>query len=162
MARRRALPGMTALAGVGAGFLGLWPRGRTATAGRATSLSAPHTDPEWRSCHTPSAYDALRRQGTEVSLSSKLVFATPAGACASALPLFASQTRCDNDTGRPGCWQPLPPAVAERDITRFEMDCPEVHCVKCGGYPGHGFPDGPPAAGLRYCTNGVVRPFDTA
>lgn len=165
MAKRRELLGLTVLAGVGAGFVGLWPRDRTAGEAQATAFPVTHTDGEWRSLLSPAAYDVLRRQGTEFPFSSKLDFETRAGtyACAGcALPLFSSQTKYDSHTGWPSFWQPLPHAVAESNDASFGMDRTEVHCTQCGGHLGHVFTDGPPPTGLRYCMNGVALSFKAA
>jgi peptide-methionine (R)-S-oxide reductase len=165
MAKRRELLGMTVLAGVGVGVLGLWPRDRTTGVAQATTFPVFHTDAEWRSLLSPAAYDVLRRQGTEIPFSSQLDVETRVGtyACAGcALPLFSSKTKFDSHTGWPSFWQPLPQAVAESNDASFGMGRTEVHCVQCGGHLGHVFPDGPPPTGLRYCMNGVALSFKAA
>jgi peptide-methionine (R)-S-oxide reductase len=160
MAKRRELFGITVLAS--AGLIGLWPRHRTAKAVQSVVIPMTHTDAEWRSLLSPAAYNALRRQGTEMPFSSKLDFETRRGtyACAGcALSVFSSDTKYDSHTGWPSFWQPLAHAVAESNDTSFGMNRTEVHCVRCGGHLGHVFPDGPPPTGLRYCINGVALTF---
>ncbi len=163
MVKRRALLGMTILAG--AGLFGLLSRHRAATAAPSAAFPVMHTDAEWRVLLSPAAYEVLRQQGTEIPFSSKLDFETRAGtyACTGcALPLFSSDAKYDSRTGWPSFWEPLAHAVAENRGTSLGVDRTEIHCVGCGGHLGHVFPDGPRPTGLRYCMNGAAVTFTAA
>ncbi len=123
------------------------------------------TDAQWKERLPPSAYDVLRREGTERPGTSPLNAEKRKGAfhCAGCdLPLFSSDAKFESGTGWPSFWQPLPGAVASK--TDFKMIIPrtEYHCVRCEGHQGHIFDDGPKPTGKRYCNNGVALKFVAA
>ena len=120
------------------------------------------SDAEWQSRLSASAYDVLRREGTERPYSSPLNREHRSGrfACAGCdAALFSSATKFDSHTGWPSFWQPLEGAVGESRDTMLGMVRTEVHCGACGGHLGHVFNDGPRPTGLRYCMNGVAMRF---
>ena len=134
----------------------------TRGADTAAGYRVVHSDAEWRKILSPSAYDVLRREGTEPPFTSPLLHEKRAGIfhCAGcALPLYSSATKFDSGTGWPSFWDHLPHAIQTREDTSFGMVRTEVHCSQCGGHLGHVFPDGPPPTGLRYCINGVALSF---
>jgi len=129
---------------------------------------APETYPfqlpeeEWRQRLSPSAFQVLRKHGTERAGTSPLNLEKRAGVfhCAGCdQPLFASDTKFESGTGWPSFWQPLDGAVGETEDRSFFMVRTEVHCSNCGGHLGHVFPDGPRPTGMRYCMNGVSLAF---
>jgi len=128
----------------------------------AESFPLQLSEEEWRRKLTPSAYQVLRKHGTERAGTSPLnqekrsgVF-TCAG-CGQAL--FAADTKFESGTGWPSFFAPLDGAVGESEDSSFFMRRVEVHCSNCGGHLGHVFPDGPRPTGLRYCMNGVSMDF---
>jgi hypothetical protein len=94
MTKRHALPGMTALAGVGAGFPGSWRQDRIVMAERASTCPATLTHAEWHSPLSPAAHDALCCRGAEIRFSSEAVILAAAAAC--------SRDRQRMDRGRGG------------------------------------------------------------
>jgi peptide-methionine (R)-S-oxide reductase len=149
-------------------LLGLSPL--LASVARAASASPEkfevmHSDAEWRSLLSPSAYNVLRQEGTELPYTSALNSEHRAGvfSCAGcALPLYSSKTKFESHTGWPSFWQPLDNAIKTREDDSLGMARTEVHCKRCGGHLGHVFDDGPKPTGLRYCMNGVAMKFTPA
>jgi peptide-methionine (R)-S-oxide reductase len=134
----------------------------TRGANNAAGYRVVHSDAEWRKILSPSAYDVLRREGTEPPFTSPLLHEKRAGIfrCAGcALPLYSSATKFDSGTGWPSFWDHLPHAIQTREDDSLGMVRTEVHCSQCGGHLGHVFPDGPPPTGLRYCMDGVALSF---
>ena len=150
--------GLSALACAAIGFLGSSARRAQA----AEVFEVTHTDAEWRKLLTPSQYEVLRNEGTEVPFSSPLNAEHRQGrfACAGcSLDLFSSKTKFDSGTGWPSFWKPLDNAVRETKDTTLGMVRTEIHCRRCGGHLGHVFDDGPKPTGLRYCMDGVAMKF---
>jgi peptide-methionine (R)-S-oxide reductase len=140
----------------------LTPVARAAQAGATEKYEVMHTDAEWRSLLSPSAYNVLRQEGTELPYSSALNSEHRTGifACiACSQQLYSSKTKFDSHTGWPSFWQPLDNAVKTREDNALGMTRTEVHCKRCGGHLGHVFDDGPKPTGLRYCMNGVAMKF---
>jgi peptide-methionine (R)-S-oxide reductase len=137
--------------------------------GRRGGVAAPgavfrvrHTDAEWQRLLSPTAFDVLRRQGTEPPWSSPLLHVSGPGrfTCAGCTwPLFDIATKYDSGTGWPSFWAPMTGAVQTRTDRTLMMSRNEVHCANCGGHLGHVFDDGPRPTGLRYCMNGVALTF---
>jgi peptide-methionine (R)-S-oxide reductase len=133
-----------------------------ATPSLAATFEVTHTDAEWRKLLSPSEYNILRRQGTEVPFTSPLLNEHRKGTflCRGcALPLFASSTKYDSGTGWPSFWQPLPHAIETSSDSAWIEFRTEVHCRRCGGHLGHVFDDGPKPTGLRYCMDGLALTF---
>ncbi|HEY0303066.1 MAG TPA: peptide-methionine (R)-S-oxide reductase MsrB [Rhizomicrobium sp.] len=131
----------------------------------AKTFEVTHSEAEWRRLLSPSAYHILREQGTEQPYSSPLLNEHRKGTflCAGcALPLFASNTKFDSETGWPSFWQPLPNAIETTTDRSWLVTRTEVHCRRCGGHLGHVFDDGPKPTGLRYCMDGVALKFKPA
>ncbi|MEJ0043321.1 MAG: peptide-methionine (R)-S-oxide reductase MsrB [Rhizomicrobium sp.] len=131
----------------------------------AKTFEVTHSDAEWRRLLSPAAYHVLREQGTEQPYSSPLLDEHRKGTflCAGcALPLFASNTKFDSETGWPSFWQPLPHAIETTTDRSWLVTRTEVHCRRCGGHLGHVFDDGPKPTGLRYCMDGVALKFKPA
>ena len=136
--------------------------GAASDAAPAGKFEIEKSDAEWRKLLTPAQYDVLRKHGTERAGTSPLNAEKRKGtfACAGCdLPLFASDTKYESNTGWPSFWQPLPDAVGTSVDRSFFMTRTEVHCRRCGGHLGHVFEDGPKPTGLRYCMNGVALKF---
>ena len=126
------------------------------------TFSVNHTDEEWRTKLSPSAYQVLRKHGTERAGTSPLNAEKRHGRfiCAGCgQELFGSDTKFESGTGWPSFYQPLEGAVGTSDDRSFFMSRTEVHCSKCGGHLGHVFPDGPQPTGERYCMNGAAMDF---
>lgn len=143
--------------------------GALAWLGRPAGAVAPATDPrfrlsaaEWRKRLGPEAYSILREEGTERPYTSPLLKEKRAGtyACAGcALPLYASKTKYESNTGWPSFWAALPGGTATSTDRKLGFERVEVHCKRCGGHLGHIFEDGPNPTGKRHCINGVALRF---
>lgn len=121
------------------------------------------TDKEWEKLLSPSAYDVLRRKGTEPPFSSPLNDEHRRGVfvCAACgLSLFPSAYKFDSGTGWPSFFDVLPGHVETQEDRELLEPRTEYHCARCGGHQGHVFNDGPPPTGLRYCNNGVALRFE--
>ncbi|MFN2287198.1 MAG: peptide-methionine (R)-S-oxide reductase MsrB [Chromatocurvus sp.] len=116
----------------------------------------------WRDKLSSSAYDVLRKEGTERPFTSPLNEEKRDGLylCAGCdLPLFTSAMKFDSGTGWPSFFTAIPEHMGtSRD---FKMIWPrtEYHCTRCGGHQGHVFKDGPEPTGERWCNNGVALRF---
>jgi peptide-methionine (R)-S-oxide reductase len=122
------------------------------------------TDEEWRARLTAEQYAVLRRQGTERAWTGPYLDEKAPGVyrCAGCdAELFRSDAKFDSGSGWPSF---VEPAATDSVETRLDvshgMRREEVVCARCGGHLGHVFPDGPGAAGLRYCINGCALAFD--
>ncbi len=123
----------------------------------------PRSEAEWREKLGEERYRVLRQAGTEAPWSGELLGnkATGEYRCAGCGErLFDSDTKYDSGSGWPSFTAPADDgAVAEIEDRSHGMRRVEVRCAKCEGHLGHVFPDGPGAAGLRYCINSASLEF---
>lgn len=114
-------------------------------------------DAEWRRLLTPEQYRVLRKQGTEPPFCGNLLDNKQEGAyvCAGCgLPLFASNSKFNSQSGWPSFFQPIAPNnVVQHADDSHGMRRVEIVCARCDGHLGHVFPDGPRPTGLRFCLN---------
>mgnify|MGYP005748497813 FL=1 len=75
--------------------------------------------------------------------------------------LFASDSKFDAGCGWPSFDREEASANIVKVVDRSHgMVRVEVRCSGCDSHLGHLFPDGPTAAGTRYCINGVCLTFE--
>jgi len=122
------------------------------------------SDEEWRKTLTPEEYRLLRKKGTEIAFTGKLLDNKKKGTyvCAGCgNPLFSSDTKFDSGSGWPSFYQPVTEENVEKKSDRsMFMTRTEILCEKCGGHLGHVFDDGPQPTGLRYCINSGALHFE--
>ena len=122
------------------------------------------SDEEWRKTLTPEEYRLLRKKGTEIAFTGKLLDNKKKGTyvCAGCgNPLFSSDTKFDSGSGWPSFYQPVTEENIEKKSDRsMFMTRTEILCEKCGGHLGHVFDDGPQPTGLRYCINSGALHFE--
>ena len=123
----------------------------------------PRNESEWKKKLTPEQYKVLRKNGTEMPFTGKLLknkgkgYYTCAG-CGS--KLFNSDAKFDSGTGWPSFDSPmLKESVVLEDDGSLGMHRVEVKCAKCGGHLGHVFNDGPTNTRKRYCINSCALGF---
>jgi peptide-methionine (R)-S-oxide reductase len=154
LTRRAALAGGLILSTTGSAF-----------AQAANFANAPQrrlSEQQWRERLTPSAYQVLRRQRTELPFTSALNGERRSGVyvCAGCrLPLFRSDWKFNSGTGWPSFFRVMDDHIGTRMDRGFGMARTEYHCARCLGHQGHRFDDGPPPTGHRYCNNGVALAF---
>ncbi|MEQ8517282.1 MAG: peptide-methionine (R)-S-oxide reductase MsrB [Chromatocurvus sp.] len=116
----------------------------------------------WRERLGASAYDVLRKEGTERPFTSALNDEKREGLylCAGCdLPLFTSAMKFDSGTGWPSFFTGIPDHMDTRRDFKLIWPRTEYHCTRCGGHQGHVFNDGPEPTGERWCNNGVALRF---
>jgi peptide-methionine (R)-S-oxide reductase len=118
------------------------------------------TEEAWRAELDATAYDVLRRKGTEGAFTGKYWDCHDAGTyvCAACQnELFSSDTKFESGTGWPSFYEPLDRSSVETEVdTSQGMRRVEVKCHRCGGHLGHVFDDGPEPTGQRYCMNSAA------
>src|SRR5260221_8225573 len=155
--RRHLLAGVGALALI-AGLRALW----STDAEAAGNFEIQKSDSEWRAILPKAQYDVLRRHRTEPAGSSPLNDEKRKGtfACAGCeLALFSSETKYDSKTGWPSFYRPLPDAGGTATHHLLPLPRPGGACRRCGGHLGHGFEEGTPPPGFRFCNKGAAFEF---
>ena len=119
-------------------------------------------DSAWRERLDASAFDVLRKEGTERPFTSRLNDEKREGlyVCAGCdLPLFSSAMKFDSGTGWPSFFTVIPGHLDTKRDFKLVWPRTEYHCARCGGHQGHVFKDGPKPTGERWCNNGVALRF---
>ena len=150
------------LAGAGIAAIGLVACDFVGAPAEAKSFRVAMSEAEWKKKLSPSAFDVLRKEGTERPYSSPLNKEKRAGifhckGCDNAL--FSSKTKFESGTGWPSFYKPLAGAVGTSTDRKLGYARTEVHCARCGGHLGHIFSDGPRPTGKRHCINGLSLKF---
>ncbi|MBK5214152.1 MAG: peptide-methionine (R)-S-oxide reductase MsrB [Flavobacteriaceae bacterium] len=120
------------------------------------------TDAEWKAQLSASAYNVLRKEGTERAFTSELNDNHKAGkfVCAGCgTPVFESIHKFDSGTGWPSFEREIKGNVTFSTDRKLGYTRTEEHCAICGGHLGHVFNDGPETTGKRHCINGVALKF---
>ena len=122
------------------------------------------TEEEWKKTLSPEEYRILRRKGTEMPFTGKLLENHKKGmyVCAGCgAELFSSETKFESGSGWPSFYAPLDKARIDEKTDKSLMSTrTEILCSKCGGHLGHVFEDGPAPTGMRYCVNSTALHFE--
>jgi len=112
----------------------------------------------------PMALYCTQEAGTERAFTGSLLDEKRDGAyrCAACgEALFDSDDKYDSGSGWPSFTTPSDAAAVDvRTDSSLGMVRTETTCASCGAHLGHVFPDGPGAAGERYCINSACLVFD--
>ena len=127
---------------------------------------AAHTDshPGLADSLGPMALYCTQEAGTERAFTGSLLDEKRDGtyrcaACGEAL--FDGDDKYDSGSGWPSFTTPSDAAAVDvRTDSSLGMVRTETTCASCGAHLGHVFPDGPGAAGERYCINSACLVFD--
>ena len=121
------------------------------------------TEAEWKAQLSSTAFQVLRKAGTERAFSSPLNKNYKKGTfhCAGCnTPLFKSEHKFDSGTGWPSFDREIEGNVSFSTDYNIGHARTEEHCATCGGHLGHVFTDGPrKTTGKRHCINGVALKF---
>ena len=115
------------------------------------------SEDEWKKRLPKDRFEVLRKGGTEMPFTGKLLHNKEAGifVCGGCrLELFSSEAKFDSGSG----WPSFLDVIRSENIDTKEdrgdgMIRTEILCARCGGHLGHLFNDGPKPKGLRYCVN---------
>ena len=125
-------------------------------------MKMPKSEEEWKKKLTREQYNILRKKGTEIPFTGKLLYNKEKGTyvCAGCgAELFASETKFDSRTGWPSFSEANKKNIILKEDSGHGMARTEVLCKKCGGHLGHVFDDGPTSTRKRFCKNSCALDF---